>query len=144
MKKLKMKYNLADPKELEKAADYLSKLSSKECIAEIKEVRKNRSLRQNAYLHLTFGIFGLELGYDTAEAKMIYKRYACPELYVYKKNGIPFVKSSADLDVKQMTDSIEKWRKYAAEAGVDIPAPNNQEALMYYQNRIEQEGGKWL
>lgn len=139
-----MKYNLLNQKELNAAIEYLSYLSAKEKIIEIKEVRKSRSLRQNSYIHLTFGIFGMETGYTVVEAKTIYKRYANPEIYVYKKNGVTFLRSSTELSTKEMTDSIDKWRKYAAENGVDIPAPSNAEELMHWQNVIESQGGKWL
>lgn len=138
-----MRYNLTLPVEAEKALDRLTELVGKGAEVEIKHVRKVRSLQQNAFLHLTFGIFGLATGYDVAESKVIYKRLANPELYIYEKNGQMFLKSSAGLTTKEMSDSIDKWRKYAAEQGVDIPAPNDEEALRYWGNQIEQEG-KWL
>lgn len=135
-----MKYNLADSKEAGQAFAYLVQLTEKKVIAELKRVMPQRSLSQNNYLHLTFGIFGSELGYEAQEAKVIYKRLANPEIYVYSKNGQTFLKSTAELTTKEMSDSIDKWRKYAAEQGVDIPAPENEEALRYWENQIETMG----
>lgn len=138
-----MRYDLSSLVESDKAFTYLTELVGKEAIVEIKHVRKTRSLLQNNYLHLTFEIFGLESGYDAQESKVIYKRLVNPEIYVYEKNGQVFLKSSTKLTTKEMSDSIDKWRKYAAEQGINIPAPNDDEALRYWGNQIEREG-KWL
>ena len=135
-----MRYDLSKESDMSSAADYLAKLAASHSTVNITKVNPKRSLNQNAYLHLTFGIFGLETGWSIAESKIIYKRYACPRLYLYEKGGIPFVKSSADLDTKEMTDSIDMWRKYASEQGVHIPLPGEDEALTAWGNRIEQEG----
>lgn len=132
-----MRYNLGNKGEAVKAFEYLTSLVGKDSLVDIKRVSPSRSLRQNAYLYVTFGIFGLATGFDTDESKNIYKRYANPRLYVYKKRGVPFLKSSTDLTVEEMTISIERWREYAAEHGVDIPPPTDNEALMYWQNEIE-------
>lgn len=135
-----MRFNTAIPYEAKRASEYLKRLYEKKNIVEVKKVSKTRSLNQNSYLHLTFSIFGLELGYEASEAKTIYKRLANPELYIYEKNGQAFLRSSAELTTKEMSDSIEKWRKYAAEQGVDIPAPGDDEALRYWGNAIETQG----
>lgn len=135
-----MRFNTAIPYEAKRASEYLRRLHEKKNIVEVKRVSPVRSLSQNSYLHLTFSVFGLELGYEAAEAKVIYKRLVNPELYIYKKNGQVFLRSSAELTTKEMSDSIEKWRKYAAEQGIDIPAPGDDEALRYWENEIEREG----
>jgi hypothetical protein len=135
-----VKFDLKSIAEANKAFEYLTELVGKEALAEVKKISPARSIKQNAYLHLTFSIFGMELGYEASEAKVIYKRLANPELYIYEKNNQTFLKSSRDLSTKEMSDSIDKWRKYASEQGVDIPAPENQEALMYWENQIETMG----
>ncbi len=135
-----MKFNTAIPYEAKRASEYLRRLHEKKNIVEVKRVSPVRSLSQNSYLHVTFSIFGLESGYEASEAKTIYKRDVNPALFVYKKNGILFLRSTATLTTKEMSDSIEKWRKYAAEQGIDIPAPGDDEALRYWENEIEREG----
>lgn len=135
-----MRFNLALPADTHKATMYLAELIEKQSLVEVKKISPKRSLSQNAYLHLTFGIFGLETGYEAAESKVIYKREANPQIYVYEKNGQKFMRSSADLTIKEMTDSIDKWRKYAAEHGVYIPAPGDDEKLRYWGNEIERSG----
>lgn len=135
-----MKYKTESIEEATKAFEHLSKLVGQHAVVEIKKVLPKRSLKQNAYLHLTFGIFALETGYDTQEAKTLYKRVVNPNLYVYEKNGNKFLRSSTKLTTEQMTSSIDRWRKYAGEQGIEIPTPIDKEALMFWENRIEQEG----
>ncbi len=138
-----MKYDLKDTIQADLAFGYLQTLVEQESEVEVKKLIRNRSLNQNSYLHLTFGIFGLETGFEASEAKTIYKRQANPELYIYKKNNQTFLRSSADLNTKEMSDSIDKWIKYAGENGVEIPTPNQEEAIRYWSNEIESKG-KWL
>jgi hypothetical protein len=138
-----VKFNTASQSEAGKALTYLLDLTQKKGVIEVKKVSPRRSNQQNKYLHVTFGIFGLETGYDLQEAKTIYKRQANPNIYTYKKNGQVFLRSSADLSTAEMSDSIEKWRKYAAEQGIDIPSPSDEQALLWWENQIETQG-KWL
>lgn len=142
-----MKYNLENVKEADEAFEYLTKLSGQESFVEIKKINPKRSLNQNAYLHLTFGIFSLETGYTLEESKTIYKREANPAIYVYSKQiayrggtrEVKFLKSSADLDTLEMTITIDKWREYAAENGVHIPPPENLDELRSLENEIDKQ-----
>lgn len=133
-----MKYNTAIEGEAEKAWDYLSRLSAKKHLVEVKKISPLRTLNQNSYIHLLIGLFALEQGWTLEEAKIIYKRYANPSIYIYMKNDEPFLKSSKDLSVDEMTKSIDNFRKFAAELGVDLPAAMTQEEMISLQNRLEQ------
>lgn len=135
-----MKYQLTTVDEIEKAFAYLQLLVEREAEVDIKRVVQSRSLNQNSYLHLLLGIFGLETGYERHEAKILYKREANPDIYVYDKNGTKFMRSSADLDTAEMARSIDKFIKYAGEQGIELPAANNDDALRYWSNEIEQRG----
>lgn len=132
-----MKYNLADQKEANAAFEYLTKLVGQEAIAEVKIVRPPRSLNQNSYLHVLLGGYGLEVGYTIGEAKTIYKRDANPDIYVYTKNGQTFLRSSAELDVAEMTRSIDRFREFAKEQGIYLPPAENAEELRSLENAIE-------
>lgn len=132
-----MKYDTKNIKEAEEALKYLEHLIDKEHLVDVRRVSRRRSLRQNNYIHVTFGIFGLETGYTASEAKSLYKRIN-KDIYVYEKNGNPFVRSSADLTKDEMNRSIDVWRNYAGEQGVNIPLPYDTDALMYWENQIEQ------
>lgn len=136
-----MRYNLDTTDEAHRAFSYLNKLVCKHARVDIKKVDPKRSLNQNAYLHLTFGIFAVQYGEPSriAVKQIHYKKYANPDLYIAKsKDGDLFLRSSADLTTTEMTKSIDRWRVYAGECGVHIPLPGDDEALIYWQNRIEQ------
>lgn len=134
-----MKYRLSNPDELKQAWEYLSKLTGQEAIVEIKKVNPNRSLKQNSYYHLILGIFGLEFGWTVEEAKILHKREVSPQIFIYDKKGKKFVRSSADLTTKEMTDAIEQLRKYSADNGLYLPSPNEDEMIRHYENIIEKE-----
>lgn len=132
-----MKYNLAEKKEVDEALMYFTKLVGKEVVVEIKEVQKRRSLNQNAYLHLLLGIYSLDTGYRLAESKVIYKRDANPDIYVYKNKGMTFLKSSADLDKETMTRSIERFREFAREQDIHLPSAMSEEEQRSLENQME-------
>ena len=139
-----MKYNLANQDELDKAFAYLQQLIERDAEVEIKRVQRNRTLNQNNYYHLLLGIFGLETGFSIQEAKTLHKRQVSPQIFVYEKNGQMFLKSSADLDTKELSDSIEQLKKYAAEQGVHLPDANEHEKMRYWENEISSKKGLYL
>lgn len=131
-----MKYNLAIKAEKSAAFKYFMTLANKKSLVEVKKLSPNRSLRQNSYLHLLIGAFGNHFGYTMEEAKIVYKRMNA-NIYFYKKNDIPFMKSSADLTVEEMTASIEKFREESAAAGCPLPTATDQGWLREIENEIE-------
>lgn len=130
-----MNYNLADKTELKAARSRISYLAKKGRRVRLTAI-SNRTLKQNSYLHLLIGLFAIETGYKLEEAKVIYKRQS-PDLYVYRKNGEAFLKSSTDLTIEQMTISIDRFRQFAAEQGIDLPAAMTQEEMLSLENMIE-------
>jgi len=131
--------NSTNPIELQKAKDRFEWLILKGKTFELKEKRKDRTYKQNRYLHLILGWFGLELGYTINEAKMIYKKLNL-DLYKYIKNNNTFLRSSAELNTKQMSLTIEKFRNYSNnELGIYLPEANE----VAYLNHIEQEINKY-
>lgn len=131
-----MKYNLSNLIELAEASEYFAKLRSQEAVIELKKVNPNRSLRANAYLHLLLQICANEWGYTLSEIKTIWKRDIAQSIFIYHKNDQAFVRSSADLDSKEMTDAIERLKTYSAEQGLVLPEPDDMEKLMYYGRQI--------
>jgi hypothetical protein len=134
-----MKYNLADPKDTEQAKYYLDQLIEKKAVAEIKRVLQRRSLSQNRYLHLLLGAFGAHFGYSLDEAKILYKQLN-PSVYVYRKNGHTFLRSSAGLDTAEMTKTIDRFREQSKEMGYPLPDATDQAWLMSLENEIERAG----
>lgn len=135
-----MKYNLANNAECEKAFEYLTKLAGKEKVVEVKEVRRGRTLPQNAYLHLLCTAFGMQTGYTLEESKQLYKRVN-KSLYYYSKDvkgkEISFARSSADLSKEEFAKSIDTFMKWSAEAGYPLPPAVNEEWLRSIENEAE-------
>lgn len=132
-----MRYQLKNLNEAHEAFEYLNTLVAGENIVDIKKVSPKRTLSQNNYYHLLLGIFGLESGYTIEEAKTLHKREVCPDIFVYEKNDKKFLKSSADLTTEEMSKSIDKFKLYAGEQGIELPEATNEEQMIYYQNLIE-------
>lgn len=132
-----MKYNTAIEREKTDAKNYFEKLVASESLVEIKKISRTRSLRQNNYLHLLLGAFGDHFGYTIEESKYIYKEIN-KTIYFYKKKGRVFVRSSADLSVDEMKQSIDRFRDVSAEQGCDLPLATDQDWLRSIENSIEQ------
>ena len=134
-----MIYNLLNPQELETAQQWLTSETLRGSLVEMKIKRPQRSLKANAYLHVLLGICGMEWGYSLAEMKTIWKRDIAPSIFVYFKNSHAFIRSSADLDSKELSDAIEQLKKYASENELELPEPHEEQKLRYYSNQIEKE-----
>lgn len=130
-----MIYDLS--KEESKARFYFDKLVEKKSIIELKERKEKRTLNQNSYLHVLFSLFGIETGYTLNESKQIIKGNC--QFMIYEKSGKAFLKSTADLDTKEMTDFITWFRNYAGMNGIYLPTPEEyQKGHLDYEKVIEQ------
>ena len=134
-----MKYNLANKDEKKQAMSYFMTLANKKALVEVKKLQRNRTLRQNAYLHLIIGYFGVHFGYTLDEAKIIYKDIN-RSTYMYEKRDRKFYRSSADLDTAEMTKTIDRFRQVSAEQGCPLPPPTDLEWLRQIENEIERNG----
>jgi hypothetical protein len=114
-----MRYNLTGEIPRKKAQAYLDKLIAKGAQVEITEKRKPRTRNQNAYFWAIMSLFGVETGYTKDEASIVFKRKLG---MVYEKEGHKFLRSTTDLDVKEMTQYIEKVRNYSARQGIYLPS----------------------
>jgi hypothetical protein len=133
-----MKYDLGIKSEKSAAFRYFVRLANGKKTVEIKRYVKGRSLNQNSYLHFLLGAFGEHFGYTLEESKTIYKREVNQGIYAYKKEGVWFLRSSADLNVEEMTRSIERFRQYSKDAGYPLPAADNTDLIRHMTNLIEQ------
>lgn len=132
-----MRFNTAIQAERNKASAYFNELVDKQVMVEVVKVSPKRSLSQNAYLHLILGAFANHFGYSLEEGKVLYKRDANPVLFVYTKNDIKFLRSSADLTKEEMAISIDNFMKYSAEAGYTLPLATDEAWIMSIQNEME-------
>ena len=119
-----MKFDLGT----EKAAflSYAKKLMDKYAMVELKEIRKPRNLSQNAYLHVVLTLYSIEYGNTLNETKTDLKReYGL----FYVKNGNKYLRSSSDLDTKEMTELIE-WIRNKASKDMGLYIPTSEEYLI--------------
>jgi hypothetical protein len=142
-----MIYDTSNP--LDKANFMLraKKLAESGVIVDLTEKKPRRSLPQNKYLHVILAYFGTQTG-NTLEwvKQQYYKKLVNPDLFIREKEDkylgrIKVLRSSADLDMAEMSLSIDRFRNWSAqEAGVYIPAAD--EAILIQQMEIEIERSK--
>lgn len=139
-----MIFNLNNPYEVDKYKDYVNKLFKDRAIVEVKKRLPNRTLKQNSYLHLLLGFFACETGYSLEEVKLDYFKKMCNrDLFERKKINkqgfeITYMRSSSELSTGEMTTAIERFRNYSsAQAGIYLPAPDENQFLIHIQQEIE-------
>ena len=142
-----MVYDTSNP--LDKANFLLraKKLADKGAIIELTEKKPRRTLSQNSYLHVTIAYFASQYGCTTEWAKQRYfKQLVNPELFVREKDDEflgrgKYLRSSADLDVSEMSLAIDRWRNWCSmEASIYIPSAD--EVILIQQMEIEIERNK--
>ena len=142
-----MVYDTSNP--LDKANFLLraKKLAESGKIIELTEKKPRRTLSQNSYMHVTIAYFASQYGCTTEWAKQRYfKQLVNPELFVREKDDeflgrVKCLRSSADLDVSEMSLAIDRWRNWCAmEASIYIPSAD--EAILIQQMEIEIERNK--
>ncbi|WP_418938804.1 hypothetical protein [Leyella stercorea] len=109
----------------------------------MKKKHRPRSIAQNSYLHVCLAYFASEFGYNLEEVKYnIFKKIVNQDIFSKQrlsKRGqmVTYWRSTADLDTKELTDAIERFRNYSAMvAGLYIPEPNEESALLEAQKQI--------
>ena len=129
-----MLYNSKHRIELRKMFMYIRKLIKSNSIIEVINKSK-RTISQNSYLHVLFGLYGIEYGWKLKEAKTVIKR----ELgYYYEKNGEKFLFKTSEMTTKEMSVFIDKFLKFASEQGCLLPDANeHKDNFSYYHNEIE-------
>jgi ribosomal protein L39E len=92
---------------------------------EIKEDKDKRSNRQNRYFHgVMLPILSEHTGYTTNEIKALLKGMFLT--YTIELKGLEFelIKSTSDLDTKEMEEFLEKCRMFSAmELDCQVPLP---------------------
>lgn len=146
-----MIYNLKSEIEQQQAKDRLEWLISKEKRIELKELRGKRTTLQNAYLHLLLSYFALEVGETLGFIKLdIFKKTVNSDFFKTERKNPKSGKvredwrSSADLNTKQMTDCIDRFKNWSVQkTGIRLPETNEQQFLDHIQNEID-KNKQWL
>lgn len=125
-----MLYDLNNPLQRENFKLRCNALFKKGGIVDLTE-KKRRTNKQNRYLHLILSYFGINFGYSTDEVKIgIFKLMCNRDLFFLDDTlGFPRLKSTKDLSVHEMTDAIERFRKFSAEQGLYIPSPDEEDMM---------------
>jgi Ser-tRNA(Ala) deacylase AlaX len=111
---------------------------------ELKQKRKKRTIRQNAYLHLLFSWFAMKTGYTAEEVKQdIFKRDVCKDFFIKNRNNRIVYRSTSDLSTLEMTNAIDKFKNWSAkEAGIYLPDANDESFMNYIEDQISRYGNR--
>ena len=138
-----MVYNLDNDVQQAAFREYALRLMDKRAVVELKERKPQRSLAQNSYLHVCLAYFASEFGLTIEEVKLdIFKKTCNREIFGRERENrrgqkVVFMRSTRDLDTGEMTTAIERFRNYSsAVAGLYIPAPHEQDALIEAERQI--------
>ena len=120
----------------ERAEVYLAQLIKSESKIELKRVPKKRTLRQNSYVHKLFTLAGAHFGYTTDEMKIVVKRILG---YIYSKEGQEFYSHTSEMNTKELTIFIDRFRNWSASEGCYLPSSDEMgHSWDYWAKEIEQ------
>lgn len=114
-----MKLDLSNEFDTNKAKTYFNTLLSGSKKIELKEIRVNRTIKHNAYLHVCITLFAIEFGYTLDEAKTLLKREC--DFMMYEKNDTLFLKKTSKMLSDELSKFIEFIRNYSSKQGCYIP-----------------------
>ena len=114
-----MKLNLHNQTDVNKALTHLEKLIEGEKQIELKEIRQLRTIKQNKYLHVIITLYAIYFGDPLEIAKTDLKR-ECSFMRLSHK-GKQYLKSTAKLNTKELTEFIEWVRNYSSQNGCYLP-----------------------
>ena len=119
-------------------------------LVELTEKRGKRTLKQNSYLHLLLSYFALQYGERMEYIKQeFFKRHVNPDLFLREKEGKGIgryytLRSSAELDTKEMTIAIDRFRDWASkEVGIYLPTPEEHGILGEMEREVEMNK-RWI
>ena len=133
-----MKLDTNSEMDRNKAQFYLDKLIAKKAKIELKEVTKQRTDPQRAYLHVCLSMFSAETGYSIEEAKELFAEQL-PEIMFYEKKEHRFRKSTNDLTTKEMGILIDYIRSFCMDQ-LGFYVPDSTEFLIN-RSQIEKQYG---
>lgn len=119
-------------------------------LVELTEKRGRRTLKQNSYLHLILSYFALQYGERMEYIKQeFFKRHVNSDLFLREKEGKGIgryyvLRSSAELDTKEMTTAIDRFRDWASkEVGVYLPTPDEFGLIGEIEREVEMNK-RWI
>lgn len=129
-----MTYNLAQSLDVARFNSRVALLKERGSVVELTE-KVFRTSSQNRYLHSIIGVVAMETGVDLEYAKAEYfKRLCNPALFVRTVDD-PYVgktsvlRSSSQLNKEEMSEAIDRFKRWAAEQGIYLPEPEDTARL---------------
>lgn len=145
-----MIYDLRNPLDGERFKKRIQRLLERgDATVELTEKKPQRSRAQNSYLHLLLGELALQTGNTIEWVKVEYYKKCCNrDLFVTRRadkmlGSAEVLRSSADLTTDEMTLSIERLKKWAAEGDIDLPDAEDRAWLDYIEKEIN-NNRMWL
>ena len=141
-----MKLNLSNTYDKERAKTRLKVLIDKGAKIELTEIMKPRSLNTNSYQHALFSLYAMEFGEKREHVKqVVFKIEANRDLFlrehINEDTGeiTQYLASTADLDQKDASLAIDRFRNLSSERGLYLPSGTEYlEAKFYIDKEIEQ------
>lgn len=142
-----MTFDASIPLDVKKAEERFKWLIEKGKRFEMTVKNPRRSIPQNSYLHLLFAAFGLEFGYTLEEVKQdIFKEQVNPDVFYLGQVGeiieVARWKSTADLDTKEMTLCIDRFRDFSSQHGCYLPEPSDLASINEMERQLSTNNAK--
>ena len=139
-----MIYDLSTPLGIENFKARSDYLIRKGVVVELTEKSKNRTIRQNKYLHLILSYFATQTGNTTEWVKQKYfKIHVNPQIFIRTRNdnfvgNIKYLRSTSELDTAEITTAIERFRNWSSsEAGIYLPSPEDNNMIIAMEIEVE-------
>lgn len=139
-----MIYQLANPFEAQKLLEVVQKDIADGKAVNYTRIAKARTTKQNSYMWVCIGYFASQYGCSKEEAEIRFFKQTCnAEIFLREgetKKGrkTTYLRSTKELDTKEMTTAIERFRNWsAAVAEIYIPSPDEEQFLLYCRQEIE-------
>lgn len=129
-----MLYHLKDEFSRQKFIARFNHLLEHAVLVELTDATR-RSSAQNNYLHAVLGAVALHVGESLEYVKQeVYKKSVNPHIFLREHDNpvlgrVVFLRSSADLNKEEMSESIDRFRKWASEQGIYTPSPEDLAAI---------------
>lgn len=137
-----------EAKKLQTRVDYLIAKGAK---VDIVEKFPKRSTDQNSFFYAVLTQFCVEYG-ETIEyvKERMFKTEINPEIFIYERvnrktgESRKALKSSADITTEEMSISINKFLKYAAEMGIYIMDAETYKENYFYVQQLKEANKEYL
>lgn len=129
-----MQYDLTNSLDKEKFKVKCNALYKKGAVVELTE-RVFRTPNQNRYLHLIIGVVAMETGNSLEDTKRWYFKELCnSEMFHVQHfdnigNSIDHIRSITELTKEEMSQAIDRFKRWASENGIYLPSPGDEERL---------------